>query len=341
MGEPEGGAERIGGLWVTRGPDAGLIIGLGDAPAVVGRETGCEVRLTDPSVSRRHFQIGADADGRWTIEDLRSANGTFVGEERVERAGIAVGVEITVGETVLQVLSEEQAEGSLRRRTARVADPDPVTQVYTREMFEMRLRTEVALAGRTGAVLSVALVEIDRARALEDREPGVLMRVLPVVALKLTGLLRDSDLLARFDDETVVAFLADPQPMQAYVTAERMCTAVQTITIPVAQRPTPMTASVGLATDKGRRDLTLGELLGRARGQLELAREAGGNCVSRWVHLSARDRLPARSTDLAPTALDQARKTKIIRGSSLASGPQTIPPPPRGGRSRDDPDELL
>jgi hypothetical protein len=53
-------------------------------PLVVGREGSTLARrLADyPNVSRRHAEI-ALADGRLTVEDLNSVNGTFVNDERV------------------------------------------------------------------------------------------------------------------------------------------------------------------------------------------------------------------------------------------------------------------
>jgi hypothetical protein len=53
-------------------------------PLVVGREGSTLARrLADyPNVSRRHAEI-ALADGRLTVEDLNSVNGTFVNGERV------------------------------------------------------------------------------------------------------------------------------------------------------------------------------------------------------------------------------------------------------------------
>jgi hypothetical protein len=54
------------------------------APLVIGREGSTLARrLADyPNVSRRHAEI-ALADGRLTVEDLNSVNGTFVNDERV------------------------------------------------------------------------------------------------------------------------------------------------------------------------------------------------------------------------------------------------------------------
>ena len=45
---------------------------------VVGRARGCDVRLDDPSVSRRHAELVRVAGGRLYVTDCATANGTFV-----------------------------------------------------------------------------------------------------------------------------------------------------------------------------------------------------------------------------------------------------------------------
>jgi pSer/pThr/pTyr-binding forkhead associated (FHA) protein len=58
----------------------------------------------DPVISRRHARVWRDADGQLTIEDLGSANGTFVNDERLgARRTLNLGDVIRVGTTVLQV----------------------------------------------------------------------------------------------------------------------------------------------------------------------------------------------------------------------------------------------
>jgi len=51
---------------------------------VIGRDPDVEIFLNAPGVSRRHARITISA-GEATIEDLGSKNGTFVGDQRVER----------------------------------------------------------------------------------------------------------------------------------------------------------------------------------------------------------------------------------------------------------------
>jgi hypothetical protein len=50
---------------------------------VIGRELDCHISLNDERVSRDHARIEVDPDGKITITDLGSSNGTFVNEERI------------------------------------------------------------------------------------------------------------------------------------------------------------------------------------------------------------------------------------------------------------------
>src|SRR5262245_21295781 len=48
---------------VTAGPDAGLSVSIGPAGLVVGTGAGCDLRLSDAMVSRRHLALRAEPDG--------------------------------------------------------------------------------------------------------------------------------------------------------------------------------------------------------------------------------------------------------------------------------------
>src|SRR5580700_11279070 len=52
----------------------------------IGRGNDNEIVLADPSrsVSRLHAQLSANPDGQAILEDLKSANGTFVNEQIVD-----------------------------------------------------------------------------------------------------------------------------------------------------------------------------------------------------------------------------------------------------------------
>src|SRR5450755_519418 len=101
-------------LVVTAGTAAGRRLTLGDDELVIGRGVSGAGRLSDDhDVSRRHARVSHTADGQLTIEDLGSANGTFVNGERVrDRRVLSVGDSIRIGSTTLQLTDAGQAPAS-------------------------------------------------------------------------------------------------------------------------------------------------------------------------------------------------------------------------------------
>lgn len=96
---------------ILEGPDAGKEFKIGRGTNHVGRASGCEVRLTDTSVSREHakLQISDVAE----IVDLGSSNGVSVAGGGVPRAVLRPNDEVRIGDTLLVVeVLEASAAGA-------------------------------------------------------------------------------------------------------------------------------------------------------------------------------------------------------------------------------------
>jgi DNA-binding NtrC family response regulator len=92
-------------MTVTRGAEAGQTLtvdGTHPARLLVGQSPICELRLSDPAVSRRHLALDV-AHGRLRVTDLGSTNGTAVNGLRIHEALLQGGEEIRLGATVLSV----------------------------------------------------------------------------------------------------------------------------------------------------------------------------------------------------------------------------------------------
>ena len=55
------------------------------APLVVGRDTGCDVVILDPHVSRNHAVIWTH-NSAWYVTDLKSANGSWLAGGSISEA---------------------------------------------------------------------------------------------------------------------------------------------------------------------------------------------------------------------------------------------------------------
>ncbi len=70
----------------------------------IGRGLDCDVVLSDRSVSRKHATLNYDDSiGQWTIEDLRSANKTFLNNRPVTKGAVNTGDEIQIGEFFVEI----------------------------------------------------------------------------------------------------------------------------------------------------------------------------------------------------------------------------------------------
>ena len=75
----------------------------------IGRETGNFIQVEDNEVSRRHAEIRRVGE-TFVVGDLKSSNGTFLNNRKIERAELSNGDQIQVGRTVL-VYSKDRDPG--------------------------------------------------------------------------------------------------------------------------------------------------------------------------------------------------------------------------------------
>jgi FHA domain/zinc-ribbon domain len=63
---------------------------------LIGRSPDCDIFLDDVTVSRRHAVL-VENQGRYSIEDFGSLNGTFVNRRRVDTGELSDGDELQIG----------------------------------------------------------------------------------------------------------------------------------------------------------------------------------------------------------------------------------------------------
>ncbi|WP_217212073.1 FHA domain-containing protein [Streptomyces sp. AC550_RSS872] len=92
-------------LQVVAGPDAGGVHLLHGGEIRIGRSAEADVPLDDPDVSRLHCAVTVAADGRVSVADLGSTNGTTLDGTRVTTRPVrfAPGALLRIGESALRL----------------------------------------------------------------------------------------------------------------------------------------------------------------------------------------------------------------------------------------------
>jgi diguanylate cyclase (GGDEF)-like protein/PAS domain S-box-containing protein len=201
--------------------------------------------------------LAKDGSWHWILWSARS-DGTRV---------YAAGQDITARKAL-----EAEREDRLRRTEA-IARTDALSGLPNRRAWDEELRRELAQADRDGAPVSVALVDIDGFKQLNDeRGHGAGDDLLRDAATAWRLTLRLSDFVARLGGDEFAVLLPGCLLNEAVEVMERMRTAL----------PDAQTCSIGLAVWDGAEAPE--SIVSRADAALYAAKRSGRN---RIVHASA------------------------------------------------------
>ena len=257
----------------------GARLALSGAWATLGRDQECDLVLDAEDVSRRHARVGA-GDGGHVLEDLGSTNGSFVGGARVERKELASGDLVRLGSVLLKFLAGADPEQGYYEELRRLAQEDPLTGLVHRGAFTDALVREVARARRFRHPLSLALLDLDHFKAVNDRygHPAG-DHVLREVAGAVRPLVRAEQLLARIGGEELALLLPEVPLEKACLFAEKIRALVEARAFVHGEARIAVTVSIGLAAFEPA-DPDPDALLSRADARLYEAKRAGRNRVS-------------------------------------------------------------
>jgi two-component system, cell cycle response regulator len=262
------------------GSDAGRRYPLADRPILIGRADDRDVRIDDPSVSRRHARV-APADGGHAVEDLGSTNGTQVNNEPVgEPRPLRDGDYLRVGNRLYRYLAGGNLEAEYHEEIYRLAVRDGLTGLPNRRALDEFLAREAARAHRHARPLSVVLFDVDRFKAVNDTYGHLCGDVvLREVGELLAAAARAEDLSARYGGEEFALVLVEADHAGALAVAERVRAAVEGHQFRFEGQNLAVTISAGVATTCGGAPVRPVELLNAADGRLYVAKREGRNRV--------------------------------------------------------------
>ena len=115
-------------------------------PYIIGRWRECDLRISDPCVSRRHCELFAQGDHVW-VRDLDSLNGTFINEAQVlEPLPLGDGDMLRVAFVAFKV------------RIPAATDDRTIAQAKTDETQAIQRRRVLVVEDDVNAAESLALV---------------------------------------------------------------------------------------------------------------------------------------------------------------------------------------
>jgi len=184
----------------------------------------------------------------------------------------------------------KESEEALKQRTQelefantkykQLSETDPLTQISNRRVYEERVNTEINTAKRSGASLSLLMIDVDFFKKYNDNyghDSGdvALIRVAKIIVESLP---RSTDLAVRFGGEEFLVLMPLTDAEGAYTVAERIRLNIKSLAIAHSHSDVSpvLTVSIGLASLKGE-SLNEVDLLKQADNALYAAKDAGRN----------------------------------------------------------------
>ncbi|SFR82157.1 response regulator receiver modulated diguanylate cyclase [Marinobacter daqiaonensis] len=163
------------------------------------------------------------------------------------------------------------------------AQIDAMTGLWNRGYFNDRLTVEMSVLERKGRPVAVAMVDIDHFKPINDTYGHPFGdTVIQRIAVVLSSVSRDSDVVCRYGGEEFAIILRDTPSAGAMTVAKRIREAVEALILTFGRTPVPVTVSIGVAGSDEIEDsagVTSETLLEAADRALYRAKGAGRNRV--------------------------------------------------------------
>jgi two-component system cell cycle response regulator len=261
------------------GPNMGRRFALSATEHFVGRLAELDIALEGEGLSRKHARIYRTDEG-WNIEDLGSTNGTMVNDVKVDRGLLRDGDILRFGVATCKFLAGDNIESQYHEEIYRMSIQDGLTGVHNKRYFLELLERELAGAARRGSPLSLAMLDIDHFKKINDTHGHLAGdAALKELCRRLKPRVRAADLLARYGGEEFAVVLPDTSLAGALELAEDLRLLVADTPFAHDELRIPCTISLGVAqidiANPGRPE----DLIRRADENLYAAKRGGRNRV--------------------------------------------------------------
>jgi diguanylate cyclase (GGDEF)-like protein len=270
---------RSSAVVVIYGEELGRKYDLEEGKTVIGRSSKCEIHIDHDSVSRQHVRLTVK-DGRCSLEDLGSTNGTFVNDETIGGKVVLKNADlIKVGRTVFKFIANDNIEAAYHDEIYRLTTVDGLTQVHNRRYFDEAIERELSRCRRYQRALSLMLIDVDHFKKINDTFGHLAGdAVLKEVAAAIRKRIRREDLIARYGGEEFAVLSPEIDHRGVVQLAQKVRKLIEAHEFRFDGTSIPVTISCGTAT-LGKKSDDAQALIARADEKLYEAKEGGRNRV--------------------------------------------------------------
>ena len=189
----------------------------------IGRSSEADITIVEASVSRLHAQIIENEDEIF-IEDLGSANGTYINDQKVMGAAPLKDQDVVrLGTLLLKFFSSDNIDGYIQDKIYRMATIDAGTQIYNKQYLMDALVRHFQLSKGSGRELSIIYYDLDHFNKVNDtygHNAGD--QILRESAQLVKTIIRKEDIFGRFGGEEFIIVLPKTDIKTAYDLGERI-----------------------------------------------------------------------------------------------------------------------
>ncbi|MBK8979299.1 MAG: GGDEF domain-containing protein [Planctomycetes bacterium] len=281
---PDPARPRLAVLMVLRGAQVGRRYLLNENRLVLGRrpDRADLVIPDDHAVSSAHCRIErVEQPEIWTLVDLGSTNGTFVGGRRIATVELRDRDRIRLGDTILEFTFHDEIDDDFHRRLDRLMNLDDLTGLPVQRVFRDRFQDAIRTSTDTGVPLGVFMMDLDGLKRINDTHGHHLGAHSIAVAGRRLGALVDASggVVSRFGGDEFSAFVPGLDRVATLALGERLRESIGDTPISWDATVVQPTISIGAAVCPDDGD-SCEALMRRADEALYRAKAAGRNRVS-------------------------------------------------------------
>ena len=232
------------------GPRTGLSFQIEpNSGMTLGRSPDAGIQVIDTGISREHIHMKFDGVSV-IVEDLESANGTYVNGKRLTgKIEIKNGDQIAIGvSTVLKFSLDNQLDAEYKNYVEEQLTKDTLTSAYNRKAFAHFLNSAYIAAKRDFSSVCLFMIDVDNFKSINDTYGHqVGDKILKHIADKLIQTVRSADIVCRYGGDEFAIICPNIDSLRGLQLAEQARLNIESMSFTVNGERINTTLSIGIS----------------------------------------------------------------------------------------------